>query len=85
MSFARQGCEGSDIYCYATRVGYECFGPHSAIFGSHDERGYRTMSAEAFLHHLREHQGAGHCVPDSAFESFREHLLDVVRDRLEIT
>jgi hypothetical protein len=63
MSYARFGWEGSDVYVYLGRGGYECCGCHL------DSQGWwYGKSTDAIVGHLKDHQAAGHTVPPSAFE-----------------
>jgi hypothetical protein len=75
MTYARFGCEGSDVYLFDLAPGsagrFECCG--CQMVGS----SWITKSAEAFLRHMHEHREAGHTVPDSAFDAFRDDLREI--------
>lgn len=68
MSYARWGCDGSELYVYldVTR-GYTCM-RCPLLTNAHD---YCTPHATSMVHHLEAHQLAGHAVPQSAIESVR--------------
>ena len=64
MSYARFGCDGSDVYVYAGSVGIECCG--CAL--SADETDPAPMSHDQAIAHLRLHVAAGQRVPEFVFE-----------------
>lgn len=74
MSYARFGCEGSDVYLFPTMDGqYQCCG---CLMQAHS---FITPSIEHFLAHLDEHRKAGHHIPESAMRRIREDIAEVGR------
>ena len=58
MSYARFGWEGSDVYVYLDVGGYlACCGCCLSDYWRHDD-------TASMIAHLREHQAAGHHVPE---------------------
>lgn len=70
MSYARFGCEDSDVYLFwNTDQQWDCCGCLLQERGS-----FQTESLEHFMFHLSEHLEAGHTVPQSAFDFIREDV-----------
>lgn len=70
MSYVRFGSDGSSVYVYTDINGY------LACCGCRLGDKWDFHSTDEILAHLREHQAAGHDVPDSVLE-------DLERDRDE--
>lgn len=81
MSYARRGCDGSDVYVYAVensahpKAQYECHEcplvpawlPNWLV----GDGSFRAESARGMVRHLRLHRLVGHCVPQSALAALR--------------
>lgn len=66
MSYARKGCDGSDVYVYQAVDGdYRCQGcrlmPRASLI-------WHCNRPKQMIEHLREHQARGDSVPESALE-----------------
>ena len=76
MSYARFGCDGSDVYVY-----WSCYGGldccacwlHPRPFGR-----FNFPTAAEMIAHLREHQAAGHHVPEDVFRQLEQEQRDGV-------
>ena len=72
MSFARMGCEGSDVYVYEyCSGGIAC--QWCQLYGTKGT--WFAKDAEEMIGHLEDHRAEGDTVPDSAFEQLRESGL----------
>lgn len=88
MSFARFGCEGSDVYLLdEPGVGGPSWVCCACCLRAHDMAGlgvspsWRTPSIEAYLAHLQDHRDAGHVVPQSAFSSLEAYVHELAVER----
>ena len=77
MSYARFGCDGSDVYVYAGSVGIECCG--CAL--SADETDPAPMSHDQAIAHLRLHVAAGQRAGRSGQRSHASPRGATSRDR----
>lgn len=71
MSYARWGCDGSDVYIYGIdggRIVCSCSeGPNDGPFVA--------KTYDEIVSHLHGHQKSGWCVPEFVFTKLREDLL----------
>jgi len=82
MSYARWGCDGSDVYVYGTQVYCVDFRRvEEAWVCQHvdDEGSFSCKTIAAMLAHLREHVARGDCVPDYTFERLDEESKEPSR------
>lgn len=77
MSYARIGCDGSDVYVYHGD-GYVCHGcsiwPKPAIRRKGVLYSWSCETPAAMLAHLHEHRAAGECVPEYALERLAQDV-----------
>lgn len=67
VSYARWGCDGSDVYVFATGDYFVCC--DCKLHGDTDA----TCKDEGLMiAHLLEHRDAGHVVPESAIERLKQ-------------
>jgi hypothetical protein len=68
MSYARWSRE-SDVYVFLHTGGYlDCCGCHLA---NNNRGGFQAYKTKIMLRHLKEHQKAGHDVPDYCIEGLQ--------------
>lgn len=73
MSYARFGCDDSDVYVYAdVRGGITCCG--CAI---NDGDIVNVKTSGYMIEHLNNHRAAGHLVPDFTYEEIIEDYPDL--------
>ena len=64
MSYARFGCDGSNVYVIPTRSGLQCC---VCVL----QASFTTVSIETFAEHLDAHRAVGDIVPDSVMPGIR--------------
>jgi hypothetical protein len=67
VSYARWGCEGSDVYVFATGDYFVC-----CDCRLRDETDATCKDEAAMIEHLLAHRRAGHTVPESAIERLKQ-------------
>jgi len=68
MSYARFGCDGSDVYVFTSTAGLECCG-----CALEDATAVPVFESNvAMIAHLERHVAAGHVVPDNCLERLRD-------------
>lgn len=71
MSYARWGCNGSDVYVYAPASDLGKVACCGCPLGDGDEV---VLPPSEMLDHLEEHRKQGHVVPDYTFEDIRRDM-----------
>lgn len=68
MSYARFGCDDSDVYVFLASDSHklECCGCSLSA-----ARKFTAPTTDEFLQHLTEHMLAGHCVPSDTIAELR--------------
>lgn len=69
MSYARFGCDGSDVYVYCGVSGLVCCGCLLMC-----ESSFETESIEEMIRHLKDHVFNGHVVPAGTFRRLEAEL-----------
>lgn len=73
MSYARFGCDDSDVYVYAScSGGIDCCG--CAIY---DGDIVKIKTSGFMIEHLNNHRAAGHTVPDYTYEEILDDYPDL--------
>jgi len=65
VSYARFGCDGSNVYVIPTRFGLQCCG---CVL---QQASFTTVRIETFAEHLDAHRAVGDIVPDSVMLGIR--------------
>ncbi len=74
MSYARWGCEGSDVYVYGGLSGIVCC---ECALSDDDGADRVCKTNREMIIHLEEHRAAGDTVPESALEQLRDEDASV--------
>ena len=70
MSYARMGCDGSDVYVYESDSGFICH-----WCSMHNGKMWIEDTIEGMIAHLEDHRKNGDTVPDGTFEQLKADKL----------